>query len=472
MEENHQQKPSETETKKQQVADIPNETTPKALEPGETGASKESGPPSHISESDNNVQSLGSDDPTPNGESSKPSGSSTGNKTSDSPESGKITHSPEAGWSQKLQQSGEKIIQFFSRVPLFNRIPFSRVGPRITVAGTAVCALLFVSAIFLFAFNVIPSITNADSDVAYQEQKKSPTLKPLKLILTHEGKTYEQDLRELGYTGRKDDDFDQGKLESWLKDVKKKVDKPAVNAKMVKLGSPIQPEKKGILMDMKKMEESLDDLPTRINKPQEIPMVPDEPKVTTGDLKRVNGKRIGQYTTYFNAGNVNRTTNLRLSSNAINNMVLNPGETFSFNQTVGQRTPERGYKPATIIVQGEYSEGIGGGICQTSSTLYNSVDAAGLAITKRFSHSREVTYVPAGRDATVAWNGPDFGFRNNLSKPILIKTVMENGKLTVQVYSTPDAWHQSKDVQSAPTEVEDMTKDPDPENPSEELDQD
>ncbi|QKG85854.1 VanW family protein [Kroppenstedtia pulmonis] len=241
---------------------------------------------------------------------------------------------------------------------------------------------------------------------------------------------------------------------------------------MAKLGSPIQPEKKGILMDMKKMEENLADLPGRVNKPQEIPMVPDEPKVTTGDLKRVNGKQIGQYTTYFNAGNVNRTTNLRLSSNAINNVVLNPGETFSFNQTVGQRTPERGYKPATIIVQGEYSEGIGGGICQTSSTLYNSVDAAGLAITKRFSHSREVTYVPAGRDATVAWNGPDFGFRNNLSKPILIKTVMENGKLTVQVYSTPDAWHQSKDVQSAPTEVEDMTKDPDPENPSEELDQD
>ena len=77
--------------------------------------------------------------------------------------------------------------------------------------------------------------------------------------------------------------------------------------------------------------------------------------------------------------------------------------------------------PAKIIVRGEFSEGIGGGICQISSTLYNAVDRAGLKIVERYSHSRSVPYVPPGRDATVNWGGPDFSFKNNYNQPILIR---------------------------------------------------
>src|SRR5690606_3322118 len=196
-------------------------------------------------------------------------------------------------------------------------------------------------------------------------------------------------------------------------------------------GAPIQPAKEGRRMDLKEIEENwLPHLSDYLNEPQEIPFIAEKPRVTEKDLRAVNQRRIGRYTTYFDAGNVNRTTNIRLSAAAINNLVLNPGETFSFNQVVGQRTPERGYKPAAVIVRGEYSEGIGGGICQTSSTLYNSVDAAGLRVTVRYSHSKEVTYVPAGRDATVSWGGPDFRFMNSLEKPIMIKTYVGEGFIT------------------------------------------
>jgi len=89
------------------------------------------------------------------------------------------------------------------------------------------------------------------------------------------------------------------------------------------------------------------------------------------------------------------------------------GKFFSFNQVVGERTLERGYEPAPEIVKGEYTEGIGGGICQTSSTLFNAVDAAGLRVIERVSHSHVVTYVPIGRDATVPGENRTLNFKIN-----------------------------------------------------------
>lgn len=168
----------------------------------------------------------------------------------------------------------------------------------------------------------------------------------------------------------------------------------------------------------------------------ELPQLSLYPKVDSELLANIRARPIGYYVTYFNSRNKYRYNNIRLATQAINNYVVQPNETFSFNRVVGVRTRGRGYLPAKIIVRGEFSEGIGGGICQISSTLFNAVDRAGLTIVQRFSHSRSVPYVPPGRDATVNWGGPDFSFMNNYNQPILIRAHALPGRVYVSITSS------------------------------------
>lgn len=287
-----------------------------------------------------------------------------------------------------------------------------------------------------------------------------PKPQPAKFQLYLDDKKFELDLLQLGYNGKDTSTIDEQKIRLWLDEVKKQVDQPAENAKQKRFGGEITPEKVGRKMDVKTVNSWLSDLKPYINKPQEIPTIPVEPLITTEDLKQVDKKLIGDYRTRFDGSNHNRTTNIRLASKEINNLILMPGEEFSFNRVVGQRTAERGYKPAAVIVKGEYSEGIGGGICQVSSTLYNSVDEAGLKITRRISHSKEVTYVPPGRDATVSWGGPDFRFKNNLDKPILIKIKVQANSMVVYTYTVPGAKVNKKKVEEAPETFTTIAVDP------------
>jgi len=168
----------------------------------------------------------------------------------------------------------------------------------------------------------------------------------------------------------------------------------------------------------------------------EVPLAPLYPTVDSELLSEIRVKPIGSYVTYYNARNKNRSHNVALAAKAIDNVVIFPGERFSFNQTVGIRTRARGYLQAPIIVRGELAEGIGGGICQVSSTLFNATDRAGLKIIERYSHSRRVPYVLAGRDATVSWGGPDFTFENCYNQPILIKAAAYAGSMHVALYSS------------------------------------
>lgn len=163
------------------------------------------------------------------------------------------------------------------------------------------------------------------------------------------------------------------------------------------------------------------------------------PKVDRGLLKEVSARRLGTYTTYFRITNEERSHNILLASQAIDSTVIFPGETFSFNDVVGERTKEKGYKRAPVIVKGELSEDIGGGICQVSSTLFNAVDLKGIQIVERYAHSKNVPYVPPGRDATVSWWGPDFTFKNMYNDPVLIRSKVANGSISVSVYSTESA---------------------------------
>lgn len=157
----------------------------------------------------------------------------------------------------------------------------------------------------------------------------------------------------------------------------------------------------------------------------------------TKDSSDVNGRfgMITQAVTNASSSNKNRLTNLRLACAALNGYCIQPGETFSFNQVVGQRTAKRGYKKATVYQSGELAEDIGGGVCQVSTTLWNAAMKANCEIVERSEHSRTVAYVDKGKDATVSWPGQDMKFKNTSSSPMyLVCYVSDNKRVYCEVY--------------------------------------
>ena len=159
------------------------------------------------------------------------------------------------------------------------------------------------------------------------------------------------------------------------------------------------------------------------------------PSITKEDLEKNLFKDVlGEYTTTVNGSSV-RKNNVRLAGEKCN-VILLPGEEFSYNQTVGKRTKENGFGEAGAYLNGETVQEVGGGVCQTSSTLYNAVVLANLKVTKRSNHTYISSYVPIGRDATVSWGGPDFKFKNNRDYPIKIEASYAKSKLTCKIIGT------------------------------------
>ncbi|WP_251554975.1 VanW family protein [Neobacillus muris] len=241
-----------------------------------------------------------------------------------------------------------------------------------------------------------------------------------------------------------------GKYGQFLDQLEKKAATPPKNASIDARGAII-PEQLGTQINRQALTEQLysfyfNRLQTRI----EVPLVTAYPKVDSELLSEINSLRIGRYVTSFNQHNKNRSVNIKIAADAINNYVVFPGETFSFNKVVGKRTADRGYLRAPVIIRGEIDEDIGGGICQVSSTLYNAVDNAGLKIIQRYSHSRRVPYIPPGRDATVSWYGPDFVFKNSYNQPILIRARTLGGMLIISVFSAEGMNYSPRKVPSPP----------------------
>lgn len=160
-----------------------------------------------------------------------------------------------------------------------------------------------------------------------------------------------------------------------------------------------------------------------------------KPKVTIEDIgTEAFPDRLSVFTTRYDASNYNRTTNLRLACQKINGTILMPGDTFSYNKTLGERTIAAGYKEAKIYAAGEVVDGLGGGICQISSTLYNAVVMANLQIVERSNHQFVTSYLPAGRDATVVYGAIDFKFKNTRKYPVRLTANVQNGIATVEVF--------------------------------------
>lgn len=143
---------------------------------------------------------------------------------------------------------------------------------------------------------------------------------------------------------------------------------------------------------------------------------------------------LATFSTNYQASNVNRTTNLKLAAGKINGTVLLPNEEFSYNKVVGERTIAAGYKEAATFSNGQVVNGLGGGICQISSTLYDAVVMANLNVTTRRNHQFVTSYLPAGKDATVVWGSQDFKFVNTRKYPVRIVATVEGGVATIQIW--------------------------------------
>lgn len=166
-----------------------------------------------------------------------------------------------------------------------------------------------------------------------------------------------------------------------------------------------------------------------------IPLTITKPKVTLDQIgTEAFPDQLSTFTTKYDASNSDRSTNLKLACQRLNGKVVLAGETFSYNKTLGERTVEAGYKNGKIYENGEVVDGIGGGICQISSTLYNAVLMSNLDIVERRNHQFVTSYLPAGRDATVSYGTTDFKFKNTRKYPIRLVASVSNGIATVSVY--------------------------------------
>lgn len=207
--------------------------------------------------------------------------------------------------------------------------------------------------------------------------------------------------------------------------------KEAKDAYYTKEPFTVYPEVEGIDFDVEAAKVILQE----DKEEYEIPLTITKPKVKLGDIgTEAFPDKLATFTTRYDVSSRDRTTNLIIACQKINGKVVMSGETFSYNKALGARTAAAGYKNAKVYSNGEVVDGIGGGICQISSTLYNSILMANLEVVERRNHQFVTSYLPAGRDATVVYGMTDFKFKNTRQYPIRIVASAQNGIATVSIY--------------------------------------
>lgn len=173
----------------------------------------------------------------------------------------------------------------------------------------------------------------------------------------------------------------------------------------------------------------------------DIPVRTVNPPLTESEILNWGLNQVlGIYTTKFDPKQTDRVHNLEIACSAIDNVIVYPGQSFSFNTWVGPRVSETGYKEAPVVLYGKLVPGIGGGICQVSTTLFNAVLLSNLQVTQTFNHTLPSTYVPLGRDATVVYGGLDLIFENTYQNPILLAARVQAPFVTVAVVGRKEGW--------------------------------
>jgi vancomycin resistance protein YoaR len=161
------------------------------------------------------------------------------------------------------------------------------------------------------------------------------------------------------------------------------------------------------------------------------------PQLTTREAQAMNiTAQVGGYETIY-GGDPNRIHNVQLVAKLIDRTLIAPGATFSFNETTGARTPEKGFREAPVIINGELQTGLGGGVCQVSTTVFNAAYEAGVKITARTNHALYISHYPTGRDATVNYPDTDLRFINDTGHWLLLRTFVGSSSLYVGLYGTP-----------------------------------
>ena len=298
-----------------------------------------------------------------------------------------------------------------------------------------------------------------------------------KIVLTYKGKTWEYTYADLGYTANTadiaaaayaacrtgsvrerynqiialksepmdlllSDEYDASTIDTILAEIADEIYVKPVDAKLDFDGGTFNVTKEvvGYKLNVKKTKKNLQEkLKDGADVELKLSVKKTKPDVTAKMLNEV-GDVLGSFSTYYDLYNEGRNTNLEVGSARVSGTMLMPGEGFNFNETVSPVDYESGYMDASTIVNGEYVPGIGGGLCQVSSTLYNAVIRAELEVTERWEHAYEPGYVPNGMDAAIYVGGINFQFYNSTEYPIYIVMGAGGGELWATIYG-----HETRD---------------------------
>jgi vancomycin resistance protein YoaR len=246
------------------------------------------------------------------------------------------------------------------------------------------------------------------------------------------------------------------RADRWFAALQRRVNQPAKNADFLISSNGtdvgIAPERDGLELDVPAAAKAiLTAASQRAGRVAHLRVSRTQAERTVAEARRMGiRKLVASYTTTY-GGEANRLHNVRLVAQLVDNHLIAPGAEFSFNRTTGERTADKGFREAPVIINGELQTGLGGGVCQVSTTVFNAAFEAGLPITARTNHSLYISHYPTGRDATVNYPDLDLRFVNDTGKWLLLRTFVGWSSLTVSLYGTPV--NRRIEVETAPLRV-------------------
>ena len=238
--------------------------------------------------------------------------------------------------------------------------------------------------------------------------------------------------------------LDEKQLERRLTEIGRKVRVPSRNVRIRMSGGVVKviaTERKGVRLDVAATKNALlkgDSQNLRGGGSAKLIIIDETPRLTTADVRKIDTV-LASFRTDYSSSIPGRRHNVEMAIEKLNGALLAPGETFSYNDRIGERTESEGWQNAKMYKDGEVVDGTGAGICQVSSTLYNAALRADLKIVERAPHSLPVHYVPPGRDATVVYGATDFRFRNTTDGPIYISSAADGGDVIISLWGAKSA---------------------------------